>query len=67
MLQGVKKSIYALAMNPSGTLLACGSTESMVRVMDARTGQKVMKLKGHTDNVRWVFVSRFVMCLGVRV
>jgi WD repeat-containing protein 48 len=50
--KGHKESVYALAMNDSGTLLVSGGTEKAVRVWDPRSGAKQMKLKGHTDNVR---------------
>lgn len=50
--KGHKESVYALAMNDSGTLLVSGGTEKVVRVWDPRTGSKTMKLRGHTDNIR---------------
>ncbi|KAI4302976.1 hypothetical protein MLD38_038661 [Melastoma candidum] len=50
--KGHKESVYALAMNESGTLLVSGGTEKVVRVWDPRSGSKTMKLKGHTDNIR---------------
>ncbi|KAJ0654778.1 putative transcription factor WD40-like family [Helianthus annuus] len=50
--KGHKESVYALAMNDSGTLLVSGGTEKAVRVWDSRTGAKIMKLRGHTDNIR---------------
>ncbi|KAJ4719586.1 WD repeat-containing protein [Melia azedarach] len=50
--KGHKESVYALAMNDSGTLLVSGGTEKVVRVWDPRSGSKTMKLRGHTDNVR---------------
>ncbi|KAK1276618.1 hypothetical protein QJS04_geneDACA003771 [Acorus gramineus] len=50
--KGHKESVYALAMNESGTLLVSGGTEKVLRVWDARTGAKNMKLRGHTDNIR---------------
>ncbi|KAK8545446.1 hypothetical protein V6N13_066728 [Hibiscus sabdariffa] len=50
--KGHKESVYALAMNDSGSLLVSGGTEKVVRVWDPRTGSKTMKLRGHTDNVR---------------
>ncbi|KAL3516215.1 hypothetical protein ACH5RR_023117 [Cinchona calisaya] len=50
--KGHKESVYALAMNESGTLLVSGGTEKVVRVWDPRTGSKTMKLRGHTDNIR---------------
>jgi hypothetical protein len=39
------RSVYALAMSSAGTLVAAGTTESYIRLLDPRTGQKVMKLK----------------------
>lgn len=50
--KGHKESVYALAMNDSGTILVSGGTEKVVRVWDPRTGSKTMKLRGHTDNIR---------------
>ncbi|XP_057962475.1 uncharacterized protein LOC131154029 [Malania oleifera] len=50
--KGHKESVYALAMNDSGTLLVSGGTEKVVRVWDPRSGLKTMKLRGHTDNIR---------------
>ncbi|KAH1105850.1 hypothetical protein J1N35_009618 [Gossypium stocksii] len=51
--KGHKESVYALAMNDSGTLLVSGGTEKVVlRVWDPRTGSKTMKLRGHIDNTR---------------
>ncbi|KAI8462810.1 MAG: WD40-repeat-containing domain protein [Monoraphidium minutum] len=54
---GPKGSIYALAMNPAGTLLAAGTTESFIRVYDPRSHAKAMKLKGHTDNIRALLMN----------
>ncbi|CAA6670540.1 unnamed protein product [Spirodela intermedia] len=51
-VKGHKESVYALAMNDTGTLLVSGGTEKVVRVWDPRTGLKTMKLRGHTDNIR---------------
>ncbi|KAF9605391.1 hypothetical protein IFM89_016968 [Coptis chinensis] len=50
--KGHKESVYALAMNDTGTILVSGGTEKVVRVWDPRTGSKTMKLRGHTDNIR---------------
>ncbi|KAK9691798.1 hypothetical protein RND81_09G220800 [Saponaria officinalis] len=50
--KGHKESVYALAMNESGSILVSGGTEKVVRVWDPRSGSKTMKLRGHTDNVR---------------
>ncbi|MBA0561422.1 hypothetical protein Golob_018252 [Gossypium lobatum] len=51
-VKGHKESVYALAMNGSGSLLVSGGTEKVVRVWDPRTGSKNMKLRGHADNIR---------------
>ena len=57
-LSGNKDSIYSLAMNPSGTVIVSGSTEKVLRVWDPRTCQKLMKLKGHTENVKALVLSK---------
>ena len=46
-------SVYTLAVNESGTVLAAGTAQQVIRICDARTGGKVMKLRGHTGNVRY--------------
>ncbi|XP_078444046.1 transducin/WD40 repeat-like superfamily protein [Wolffia australiana] len=51
-VKGHKDSVYALAMNDSGTLLVSGGTEKVIRVWDPRTGLKNMKMRGHSDNIR---------------
>ncbi|KAJ7973430.1 WD repeat-containing protein [Quillaja saponaria] len=55
--KGHKESVYALAMNESGTLLVSGGTEKVVRVWDPRSGSKTMKLRGHTDNIRTLLLD----------
>ena len=57
-LQGVQDSIYSLAMNPAGTVIVSGSTEKVLRVWDPRSCGKLMKLKGHTDNVKALVLNR---------
>ncbi len=52
-----KASVYALATQPSGHLIAAGSPERVVRLWDSRTGKKVHKLVGHTDNIRSLLLS----------
>ncbi|KAK3845489.1 MAG: hypothetical protein J3R72DRAFT_435901 [Linnemannia gamsii] len=52
-----KASIYALACNPAGTVLATGSPEKIIRVWDPRSGQRITKFAGHTDNIRALLVS----------
>lgn len=45
-------------MNPPGTIIVSGSTEKALRFWDPRTCAKLFKLKGHTDNVKALVVSR---------
>ncbi|CAO3591395.1 unnamed protein product [Absidia cylindrospora] len=52
-----KSSIYAMAVNPSGTLLVTGSPEKVVRIWDPRSGKRVSKLTGHTDSIRALLIS----------
>lgn len=51
-----KGSVYALAATDN--VICSGGPESTVRVWDGRTGKRVTKLVGHTDNIRDVLVSR---------
>jgi WD repeat-containing protein 48 len=44
-------------MNPSGTVIVSGSTENALRIWDPRTCNKIMKLKGHTENIKTLVVS----------
>lgn len=57
-LSGSKDSIYSLAMNYTGTVIISGTTENVLRVWDPRTCQKMMKLKGHTDNIKAIVVNK---------
>jgi len=57
-LRGTKNSIYSLAMNELGTVIIAGSTENILRVWDPRTCQKIVKLRGHTENIRAIAVNR---------
>ncbi|KAL1303729.1 hypothetical protein AAFC00_007074 [Neodothiora populina] len=50
-----KGSIYALAATNS--IIASGGPESTVRIWDPRTGKRVTKFVGHTDNVRDILIS----------
>nr|POE74049.1 pre-mrna-splicing factor cef1 [Quercus suber] len=51
-----KGSVYALAATEK--LLASGGPEGTVRVWDARSGKRITKLVGHTDNIRDVLISQ---------
>ncbi|KAF2120584.1 WD repeat protein-like protein [Lophiotrema nucula] len=51
-----KGSVYALAANSS--MIASGGPESIVRVWDPRTGKRVTKFVGHTDNVRDILITQ---------
>ena len=58
-LTGNKDSIYSLAINTSATLIVEEfSAEKVLRIWDPRSCQKLIKLKGHSDNVRALVVSR---------
>lgn len=51
--------IYSLVMNFSGTVLVSGFIENLFKVYDFRDCVIcLMKLKGYTDNVRVLVVSR---------
>lgn len=47
-----KGSIYSLACSANASVVAAGTTESAIRIIDPRSGQKVAKLLGHDDNIR---------------
>ena len=47
-----RDSVYSLAINAAGSLLAAGSTQSGATLVDARSGRSVMHLQGHTENIR---------------
>lgn len=44
-------------MNPSGSVIVSGSTENALRIWDPRSCTRIMKLKGHTENVKALVVS----------
>ncbi|KAI8974896.1 WD40-repeat-containing domain protein [Pilobolus umbonatus] len=52
-----KCSIYSIATNPSGSMIASGSPEKVVRLWDPRSGKRISKLTGHTDNIRALLMS----------
>ncbi|KAI0659996.1 hypothetical protein C8Q70DRAFT_977330 [Cubamyces menziesii] len=54
---GPKASIYALATDPYGSVVASGSPERVIRMWDPRSGKRIAKLVGHTDNIRAILIS----------
>ena len=50
-----KGSVYALSAR--GSIMASGGPESIVRLWDPKTGKRVTKLVGHTDNVRDILIN----------
>lgn len=50
-------SVYSLTTTPSGSLIAAGTPERVVRVYDPRSRRQVARLGGHTDNVRGVLLG----------
>ncbi len=50
-----KGSVYALSVGHS--ILASGGPESIVRLWDPKSGKRVTKFVGHTDNIRAVLVN----------
>jgi WD repeat-containing protein 48 len=50
-----KGSVYALAVTPN--IIASGGPESIVRVWDSRSGKRITKFVGHTDNVRDILIA----------
>lgn len=50
-----KGSVYALGVGRN--ILASGGPESIVRLWDPKTGGRVTKFVGHTDNIRSILVN----------
>lgn len=50
-----KGSVYALSV--SRTMLASGGPESIVRCWDPRSGKRITKFVGHTDNIRDILIN----------
>ena len=50
-----KGSVYALSVSRS--MLASGGPESIVRLWDPRSGQRITKFVGHTDNIRSILIN----------
>ncbi|KAI6099883.1 hypothetical protein EDD16DRAFT_1764042 [Pisolithus croceorrhizus] len=56
-LAASKASVYSLAVDPCGHVVASGSPERVVRMWDPRAGKRIGKLVGHTDNIRAILIS----------
>ncbi|KAI1104454.1 WD40 repeat-like protein [Jackrogersella minutella] len=50
-----KASVYAMSVGRS--ILASGGPESIVRLWDPKTGKRITKLVGHTDNIRAILMN----------
>jgi WD repeat-containing protein 48 len=50
-----KGSVYALSVSRS--MLASGGPESIVRLWDPKSGKRVTKFVGHTDNIRDILIN----------
>jgi WD repeat-containing protein 48 len=50
-----KGSVYALSVGKS--ILASGGPESIVRLWDPKSGKRITKFVGHTDNVRDILIN----------
>ncbi|MCJ1391819.1 hypothetical protein MMC18_004686 [Xylographa bjoerkii] len=51
-----KGSVYALSVR--GSIMASGGPESIVRLWDPKTGKRITKFVGHTDNVRDILINQ---------
>ncbi|KAH8995974.1 WD40 repeat-like protein [Lactarius akahatsu] len=60
---GAKASVYALAVDPQGHMVASGGPERVIRMWDPRAGRRIGKLVGHTDNIRAILISEDARCL----
>jgi WD repeat-containing protein 48 len=50
-----KGSVYALSV--SRTIVASGGPESIVRLWDPKSGKRITKFVGHTDNIRDILIN----------
>ncbi|CAE6445534.1 unnamed protein product [Rhizoctonia solani] len=74
-----KASIYAIATDPAGTLVAAGGPERVVRVWDPRIAgggsgngepRCLSTLRGHTDNLRAILISedgRYILTASIKL
>lgn len=52
----VKGSVYALSV--TGSIMASGGPESIVRLWDPKSGKRITNFVGHTDNVRDILINQ---------
>lgn len=50
-------SVWSLATTLNSSLLVCGTASCVVRGWDPRSGQRLWRLRGHTENVRALVLS----------
>jgi len=63
---GSKSSVYAIAVDHAGSVIASGTPERVIRTWDPRSGKRTAKLVGHTDNIRAILISpdgKYASCL----
>ena len=53
--KSAKASVYALSVQ--GSVMASGGPESIIRLWDSRSGKRITKFVGHTDNIRDILVN----------
>src|SRR5579859_667454 len=53
--EGPKCSVYALSTG--GGILASGGPEKVLRIWDPKSGKRITKFVGHTDNIRSILLS----------
>ena len=51
------ESVYCIAFSPDGNRIVSGSDDRSVRVWNAKTGEQLRKLRGHTNRVTSVAFS----------
>lgn len=54
---GANGSIYCMASAPDENVLISGSTDRTISVWDVRTGDRIVRLRGHSDSVRCLAIK----------
>jgi WD40 repeat protein/class 3 adenylate cyclase len=52
-----EKEVWTVTYSPDGKHIATASQDKMARIWDAKTGQLLLTLKGHTDSVNGIVYS----------